>query len=231
MAKQHLKRIAAPHTWNIKRKKHVWITRPNPGAHPLTQCVSLSTAMKEIIKCANTSKEVKTILHTKTVLVDGKQRKDSKLPVGLMDVISFPEIKETYRMLISPKGLIKAIEISGAETSIKPSKIIGKTSIKGGKTQLNLFDSRSIVLEKDNVQYHVGDTLILNLPKQEIKEHYKLEKGVSIFLTAGNHVGQIAKIEDITGNIIACKTEKESFTTAKKYAFVIGKETPIIKVK
>ena len=94
MAKQHLKRVAAPQTWKIKRKNHIWISRPNAGAHSLPQSISLNTAMKEIIKCAMTSSEVKTILNTKTILVDGRRRKEPKFPVGLMDVLSLPDIKQ-----------------------------------------------------------------------------------------------------------------------------------------
>src|SRR3989344_2575147 len=118
MVKQHLKRIATPSTWNIKRKKNVWITRSYPGAHTLDKSLSLNTAMKEVIKCAKTSKEVRTILQTKTVLVDGIQRKELKLPVGLMDVISFPDIKESYRMLLSKKGSITSVEIKEAESKL-----------------------------------------------------------------------------------------------------------------
>ena len=35
MVKNHLKRLAAPKTWGIKRKELVWITRPMPGAQSL----------------------------------------------------------------------------------------------------------------------------------------------------------------------------------------------------
>lgn len=35
MVRRHLKRIAAPKTWPIKRKEHKWIVRPTPGPHPL----------------------------------------------------------------------------------------------------------------------------------------------------------------------------------------------------
>src|SRR3989338_5668879 len=120
MAKQHLKRIAAPNTWKIKRKSHIWISRPNAGAHSLRQSVSLNTAMKEIIKCAKTSSEVKIILNTKTVLVDGKRRKEPKFPVGLMDVLSLPDIKQSYRMLISKKGTIYAADVKSGEELLKP---------------------------------------------------------------------------------------------------------------
>jgi len=64
-----------------------------------------------------------------------------------------------------------------------------------------------------------------------INTHIKLEKGSTIFLIGGKHLGETGTIEDITGNKIIYKIKSnEVFETLKKYAFVIGIDKPIIKL-
>ena len=62
MVKRHLSRLTAPKSWPIKRKSTKWITRPHPGPHTLKNCMSLNIVLKNILKYAKTTKEVKKIL-------------------------------------------------------------------------------------------------------------------------------------------------------------------------
>jgi len=230
MVKRHLKRLAMPRTWKLKRKENTWIARPDSGAHCYRMSVSLETMMKEMIKCAHTRKEAKTIINSRDVMVDQKKQKNLKLPVGLMDVVSLPEVDEHYRVLLNSRGEISVIPIKKEESSVKPCRITGKTVMSKGAIQLNLVDSRNILAKKDDA-YKVGDTLLLSLPKQEIKEHLKLEKGAYAFLTGGKHIGRHGLIEGIKGNIIKLKSGEDLIETAKKDAFVIGKGKPSIKLE
>src|SRR3989344_940910 len=109
MVKQHLKRMSAPRRWPITRKSNTFITRPNPGAHPLEFGMSLGTFFTEMLKLAKTTGEVKKILLNKDVLVDGKRRKDYRFIVGFMDVINIPELKKIYRVVIDDHSRIKVI--------------------------------------------------------------------------------------------------------------------------
>ena len=72
------------------------------------------------------------------VLVDGRPVKDRKYPVGFMDVISLPEIKENFRVLMDKRGKWVLVRISPEEAKFKLSRIENKTTVKGGRTQLNL---------------------------------------------------------------------------------------------
>lgn len=226
MAKNHLKSIAAPNTWPISRKKNVFVTRPNPGAHKMLFGMPISVIMIDLIKCANTKKEVKSILKNKNVLIDGKKKSDDKNIVGLMDTISLKDIDEYYRIILSKKGKIMAIKIGEKETSVKPSKIIGKTVLKKGLIQLNLLDGRNIIVKNDD--YKVGDSLVLSLPEQKINGHLKLENGMIAYLIGGKHMGETGVLESVEGSKIRVRTEKEVYETAKDYAFIIGKEKPVI---
>ena len=130
MVKNHLKRIAAPRTWRIARKKTVYITRANPGAHKKDLSLSLSLMMREMVKVAKSSKEVVHILHHKEVLVDGKRVRDKKRSIGLMDVVNFPELGEAYRITLDIKGKLAAVPIKGEELFLKVCRIEDKSWVK-----------------------------------------------------------------------------------------------------
>jgi small subunit ribosomal protein S4e len=228
MVKKHLKRHAAPKTWRIKRKDNTFITRPHPGAHSLNRGVSMNLLLK-MLGYAKTSKEAKRVLQMKEVLVDGKKVIEPKQIIGLMDLINIPSIKKVYRIILGKDGKITTMESNPNDSLIKPCKITCKTVMKKGKVQLNLFDGKNIIVEKDS--YKVGDTVILEFPKNTIKQHIKLEKGAYILLTAGKHIADQGVIEEIQGTKVIYKnSENEMLTTMKKYAFAIGKDKPTITI-
>lgn len=225
--KRHLKRLVIPKSWSVKKKGLVFVIKPDAGPHPLKLGLPLSVVIRDILGIAKNSKEVRKILHDNETLVDGIRRKELKFPVGIMDVIEFKKSNEFFRVVLD-KGKIRLIPIDKKERGIKPCKIIGKTLVKG-KTQLNLYDGKNILVEKDT--YNVGDIVVISLPKQEIKEHIKLEKGCLIYLIGGKHSGDIGKIEDIISNKITYKGKNgEIIETLKKYVFVIGKDKPVVSL-
>lgn len=228
MVKQHLKRIAAPKAWSIRRKTNTFVARPYPGGHPLDEGMGLGTFLKEVFGYAQTTKEAKQMLHSKNVLVDESRKDNVRHHVGLFDVISFPDVKEHYRIILTKHGKLGVINIPKEESTKKPCKITNKSKVKG-KTQLNLFDGRNILVEKD--EYKTGDTLILELPKQKIAKHHKLAKKALIFLTGGKHKGSTGVVQDIVGNKIMYKTEEGTVAeTLKKYAFVLGEGKSSVKI-
>jgi len=227
MVKRHLKRLVAPKSWKIRRKGITFVTRPRPGMHSKKNSISLNLVLRDMLEYAKTTRDVKVILSKGSVLVDGKQRKDHRFAVGVMDIIEMPKINKCFRILLNKKGNLYPIEIKGDETKIKLCKIVGKRVIKKGKIQLNLNDGRNIIIDKNN--YKTGDTLVIQLPEQKIKEHLKFEKGSFVYLSGGKHKGESGIAEEIKDNIIKVKPKSgESFETTKKFAFVIGKEKPII---
>jgi len=223
----HLRRLNAPKSWPIKRKSNKYLKRPNPGAHPIKLGIPMTILLRDILEVAKSNKEVKKILYNKEILVDQRRVKDPKFIVGLFDTITL--LKDNYRVMIGKNKKLSVIEIKGEESKLKLSKVTGKTKIKG-KTQLNLFDSRNILIDKDD--YKTADSVLIDLPKQTIKEHIKFDKGVSVVLTGGKHMGDQGTIEDISSNKIIYKNkEGEKIETLKKYAFVVGKQKPLIKIE
>src|SRR5438309_1315401 len=166
----------------------------------------------------------------KVVSVDGRAVTDPKFPVGLMDVLTFAATKAHYRMLVNTRGKMALVPIDEGDAKWKLCRVEDKTTVRRGKTQVNLHDGRNVLLEKD--AYKTGATLKLHVPEQKVVEHYELGKGVPVLVTGGQHVGEIAHVLEIQrtrnprANIV---TFTEGFSTDAGKVFVVGKEAPSIR--
>lgn len=229
--KKHLKRLASPRSWMIPRKKHKWVTRPRPGPHGMEESIPLQIILRDMLHYCDSSKEARILLSSRGVLVDGKPMRDLKRGVGLMDVLSFEQKKEHFRMLIDTKGRLQLVGIDAKQAKWKLSRIEGKTTVRGGRIQLNLYDGRNILLDKN--AYKPGDVLKISVPDQEIKDHYELTKGNIALLVGGKHVGELAKLEEYGKTRNPRENEvkfEEGFSTSLRNVFVIGKKSPEIKI-
>jgi len=228
--KKHLKRLPAPRSWSIPRKTHFWIVRPSPGPHGIGESVPLGSILRDMLKVCDTAREARHILNNRGVLVDGRAVTDPKFPVGLMDVLTLSQTKAHYRMLVDTRGRMSLVGIEEGEATWKLCRVEDKTTVRGGKTQINLHDGRNLVLPKDS--YKTGTTVKMNVPGQKVVEHYELSKGAPVLVTAGQHVGEIAHVLEVQrtrnprANIV---TFTEGFSTDIHKVFVLGTEGPTIK--
>lgn len=223
---KHMKRLTAPTSWPVSRKSNVWVTRPNAGPHPLSRSMPLLVVIRDLAGYCDTAREGRSIIGGRKVLVDGRISTDYKRPVGLMDIITIPETKENFRILIDRLGRFRLMRITPDEAKWKFVRIEGKTTIKGGKSQLNLHDGRCLVLDKD--KYNAGDTLKISIPEQKILGAHSFKEGQIAYLTGGSHIGELATVQelDITKssapNIVIFK---DGFSTIKDYVFVVGEKS------
>lgn len=228
MSEGYLKRYVAPKSWTLLRKTTKYVIKSNPGAHSMNMSMPIALWIRQL-GYAKTAREIKKILRTKEILVDKKRVKESKFPVGFMDVLSIPTTKEKYRIALDCKGKLKLLPITNeAEENVKICRIDRKTKVKGGKNQLNMSGNRNLLIEKDD--YRVGDSLLLDLPSQKILRHLKLEPGALIFVTGGTRVGNKGIVEKIEKSKITYATEGEKRLTLKDYAFVIGKDKEEVNI-
>ena len=230
-SRKHLKRYKAPKSWPIHPKEDTWTVKPSAGSHSIIDSIPLTLVIRDVLKLADNSREAKRIINSGNVLVDGRVVKDYKFPVGFMDVIEIPKTGESYRVLLDRKGRLQLLLID--DNSAKLSKIVNKSTIKGGKTQLNLHDGKNIILDED--EYSVGDVICLKVPEQEIVEVYPLQVGATVLVTGGKHTGELGTVSEIIENkssnpntIIIENSSKDEFLTLKDYAFVLGNEEPTI---
>lgn len=222
---KHLKRIAAPKAVPIEDKKESrWMMRPIAGTHPKKKSIPIGVLLRDVLNVVNTSVEAKRILSKRMVLVDGKVRTEIKSVVGLMDVVSIPKINKHYRLVVDWKGRIVPMEITPNEATHKLLKIVGKTTVPGGKISVSLHDGRNLLADN---HLKVGDTILVSLPKVTMKTHLKSHKGATCLVSEGKHAGAIVKLKDI----IVRKGSKPSeavvenkngeFITVAKYLFVV----------
>lgn len=227
-----LKRLLAPKHWKISKKKFKWTVSPRPGPHGKFECIPLQIVVRDILHLAETGKEAKAIIKRGEILVDGKMRKDHAYPVGLFDVVSVPKKKENYRVVPTSYGL-DLIKIDEKESNLKICRINNKTTLKGGKTQINLNDGKNLLAEG---KYKTGDSLLIEIPSLKIVEHLPLEKGYTGIVVKGKNSGMVCTIEKVyEGSFkkqakVLCKVGKERIETLRDYLFVVGKEKPIIVV-
>ena len=136
--------------------------------------------------------------------------------------------------MIFPHLLLKPLKINETEKTKKLAKVISKTSIKGGKTQLGFHDGRSMI---SDIDVNVGDSCLLEIPKQKILEVIKLEQGCQVIITLGINAGQIGtikKIEEGTFNLprrVLLELSKREIEISTEMIMVIGKEKPVIQVR
>lgn len=226
--KQHLKRLAAYKSWPIDKKSYKFVTRPLPSGHSFKLGIPLNILIRDILKQATTSKEVKKILNQKTIRIDGRVRTDGKFLVGLMDVVEFPSAEEAYRILIDSKRKLSAIKIPYENANKKLCRVIGKRYVKKRMLQLNLHDGNNVLVKEGD--YKIGDSIVLNIPENVIDSSLGLEKGMMIYLIGGNYVGNFAKVEDLRKDKIIFKINGELRETLSKFAFVVGSDTPVINL-
>lgn len=190
----HMKRYVMPEFWPVPKKGRVFVIKPMPGPHGKRECIPLQVVLRDVLKYAENAKEAKDILKNEGVLVDKKTREELKFPVGLMDVIEITDANKYFRVTVDNRGL--ALEsIEQKDAGKKLCRINGKTTIKGGVTQLNLHDGRNMLVKKD--VYNVGDSLVISLPDQKIIKHYEFERGKPATIIAGRNIGVRGKIKDI----------------------------------
>jgi small subunit ribosomal protein S4e len=225
---KHLKRLASPRTWIIPRKKETWVVKASPGPHPIDRSLPLILVIRDFLKIANINAEARRIIGNGEILVDGRVVRSYKYPVGLMDVISIPNLNLQYRVLLNRRGKLEFVKISKEEAKFKLARIENKTTVAKGKIQLNLHDGRNILLKKN--KYNSGDVLKLSIPDQKVQTCYTFEAGNISMLIGGHHVGELATIaryEEIKNpkpNIVYF----DGFSTIKDYVFLIGQEKPEI---
>ncbi len=226
MSRSHHKRLVMPRTWPLTRKTDIWAQKPNPSGHPLEMCMPLGIILRDVLGVAHNMREAKRILHSRQVMVDGEIETDRARAVGLMDVLTIGD--ENFRCILDTNGKLRYRPIAKKAASSKICRLVGKSTIKGGITQIHLHDGRNILLEDASV-YKTGDSLVISLPEQKISSHIEMKKGALAYLTGGSHIGETAIIEsqEIKRSSKPNETTFQNFGTITDYVFIISKETDI----
>ena len=240
----HLKRKPAPKMWPIHRKEAVWTVMPKPGPHSISRSLPLALVVRDMLEFAKTGKEAKNIISQGKITVDGKVRRDERFLVGLMDAISIPEAKKSYRVLPSGKGLFLH-PIDSGEAAFKLCRIEDKTVVKAGQVHLDLNDGTSSLIKVNNPEnpeediYRTLDVLKLSVPDRELLGRAKLTSGAPAIVIGGQNMGKYGNVTTIEKQadkkrrdlLVTLKdVNGNQFQTILNFVFILGDAEPIISL-
>ena len=222
----HLKKLNAPRQWGILRKEKKYVVRPFPSGHKLELSLPILVVMRDMLHHVQSARELRHVLRQKGVLVDGKELKEIRSSIGLFDVLSLPQAKEQYRVMLGSNGKLQLSSIDAKESEMKICKVTGKRKTKGGKTQITLHDGRNFNVDEE---VHVGDAVVLHL-KDKKMSIVKLKKGAYVYLTGGKHSGSHGVLQEISKQNVVFEHAKNRLETLKKYVTVVGEGKPLLKL-
>lgn len=241
---RHLKRRPAPKFWPIHRKEFVWTFKPKPGPYSISRCFPLALILRDILGFAKTRKEAKKIISEGKVKVNGRVQREELFPIGLMDVISIPDVGKSYRIIPSSRGLTLH-PIEDNETAFKLCRIENKSVVKDGNLQLNLHDGTNLLIRTANPKnpeedvYQTLDVLKISLPSHEVVEQIKLKNGASAIIIGGKNIGKCGKIVNVEEKVgrkrrdwLATVEDANGnrFKTRVNLLFVVGNKKPCISL-
>jgi len=183
----HLKRQKVPKNWPIHRKGTTFVVRPNAN---LEHGIPILIALRDVLKLAKNRKEVRKMIHEKSILLNGKIVNEEKNSATLFDVLKVGP--KYYRLVLSDKGKFKFDEIK--EEDHKVSKITNKKILKGTKIQLNLMDGRNLL---SDIKCKTNDSVIINFKTKKIEKCLELKEKANAVVFGGKHIGAKGKIEKI----------------------------------
>ena len=231
----HLKRLRAPDSWHIPKKTNKFITKTAAGPHN-ANAMPVAVWLRDHMGFALSMKEVKQILGQRDVIINGRPCRDPRMGIGIFDIISMPKIGKHYRILRDKKGRHKTIEIDDESAKTRLAKIRGKTTVPGGKVQLNLRYGGNVLADN---RYKPGDSVVLSLAEDgrfSIVDHFPFAVGNMAMVIGGKHSGKIARItriDMIPGSVpnrvfLVDESSSTTFDTIDDYIYMVGRETPAL---
>jgi small subunit ribosomal protein S4e len=236
-----LKRNPAPSFWPIRRKEFIWVTKPSSGPHSLKNCFPLTLVLRDILGVAKTKKEASKILSEGKVVVDGKTRRKTDFPVGLMDVVSIADMNKFFRLIPSHKGLVLNT-VSKKEADFKLCRVEDKNTVPKG-VQIALHDGSNILIKVSDpknppeVIYETFDVLKLSLPDKQVLDCIKTKEGNLAVITGGKNIGKQGRIVEIEKTeakkrrnaLVVIEDETGNrYQTILDFVFSIGSTKPLI---
>ncbi len=228
----HLKRLVAPGSWHIPKKVQKFVMKTAPGPHN-AGALPVGVWLREHIGLAENASEVRKILHQRDIIVNGRACKNPQMGLGVFDIVSIPKIGKHYRIQLDKRGNLIAVEISAASAKTRLCKVRNKTTVHGGRVQLNLAFGANILA--DNT-YRTKDSIVVTLgvgseDRFRIIDHFPFAEGNVAMIVGGKHSGKVARIAEITKTassvpnrvILIDDSTGERFETIEEYVFMVGR--------
>ena len=222
---KHQKRLAVPKSWPVERKEETYTTKAGAGPHG-EDGVPLLIVLRDVLGYVDSKKEARYALGEDSVLVNGKAVSDERRPIGMFDILAFREREEYYRVFPDEGGRLSLTPIDGEAAGSKLGKIVGKTQVAGGDTQLALHDGETLLVD-DATAYDTNDSIVVSNDGEEIVAHFTYEEGALVTAVSGAHAGRIGTIDEIqvtpgsSANNVLIEDGDDRFETVEEYVVVI----------
>ena len=229
-----LKRQMAPMFWGIGRKEKRFVVTVKPGPHKKNNSIPTAVLLRDKMKVVSTLREAKSVIYAGKITVDGVKRKSLHHGIGLMDVVELDGVSDSYRLVPKDGTILTPIKINVDEKNKKIVKVTGKTSIKGGKTQIKFHDGRTLISDE---LVDVNDSCVLQIPEQKILEVIKLEKNTKILITSGINAGKTGEVKEIKeGTFVLTKRivttiDDKLIEIPIRLVIAVGKDKPVMQIR
>jgi small subunit ribosomal protein S4e len=217
----HIKKTKMEKTWPVPRKGKGkrFVAIPS---HAGSKGISILFLLRDVLKVADTRKEVRYMTLNGMVKVNNSMRKDENFPVQVFDTLNLEKAKLNYRLEIINKKF-NLVEISAKNAETKIVKIHGKKVLGATKIQMNLDDGQNILTTE---KFSVGDSVLLNTKNKKIVKILPLKKGAKVEVIIGKHAGEKGELvgfeELIRGRDYQIKLKDKTVSLPYKTILVIA---------
>ena len=222
---RHQKRLSVPNSWPVERKTNTFTVKAGAGPHGEAG-VPLVVLLRDVLGYVDSTKEARYALNNDSILVNGDAISDEQRPIGMFDILAFPERGEYFRVFPDEGGRLALTPVDEDAAGSRLGKITNKTVVPGGAVQLTLHDGTNVRVD-DDADYETNDSIVVDNETKEIVAHFEYEEGALVTAVAGQHAGQIGDIEDIDvtlgsgDNTVTVASEDGGYETVEEYVVVI----------
>jgi len=222
----HLKRIAAPKHWLLDKLSGVWAPRPSPGPHKIRECLPIIIMLRNRLRYALTAREVKMIVLSRHIRVDGKVRTDTKFPCGFQDVVTINKTCEHFRLIYDVKGRFQLHRIPADDATWKLLKIKKKGLGARAIPYIVTHDGRTIPYPDPEIK--IGDTIKYDFMKGKILGIAHFQQNAICMITGGHNIGRVGAIKKVerhpgSFDIVHVRDNHDNdFSTRRENIFIIG---------
>ncbi|MCU4974846.1 30S ribosomal protein S4e [Halobacteria archaeon AArc-m2/3/4] len=224
----HQKRLSVPKSWPVERKTATFTVKAGAGPHG-KDGVPLVILLRDVLGYVDSKKEARYALSEDAVLVNGDPINDEQRPIGMFDIVAFPQREEFYRVFPDEGGRLALTAIDADAADSRLGKVEGKRQVTGGVTQLSLHDGTNVTADSD--EYNANDSVVVDNESKEIVAHFPYEEGALVTAVRGNHAGKIGTVDEIDvtsgsgSNIVTVSSDEDEdedgFETVEEYVVVI----------
>lgn len=180
----HRKRQAVSTRVPIPRKGTAYVVRPS--SH-LDSSIPVLLAVRDMLQLAKTAKDVKHIIKTGAIKINGKDVTDLHASIRLFNIL---QADKSYKLSLLKTGKFHFEELTGKSDN-RIVKIVGKKVLSKSKIQYHFHDGTNALISDNSLS--VGDSIKISFDGKLVS-HIPFKKGSNCFISSGKYSGYSGKI-------------------------------------